>query len=495
MKRSYVVSLIGIIAISVAALVGTLAVHNSPQLGLDLQGGVAVVLKPTRPVSSAILSETISVIRQRVDTLGVASPSIGRQGVGSQADIVVELPGVKNQQKAISVVGQTAQLLYRPVIKTLPPYQKPPKGTSAAAAATNPAYIPTTPSSKDTPSATVVLPQVQGGSVVGRYQLGPAALNGTVVQTAAGVFNPSSGHWGVNLTLTSKGSTAFNKMAAKYYKQQVAIVLNGFVQSAPVINSTSFQGHPRISGSSSAPFTKSQADSLALALKLGALPVPLHRLTVQTVSATLGKSSLTAGLVAGAIGLALVMAYMIFYYRALGLVVVAGLAISGALLYAIIALLSKTTGLALTLSGVTGLIVSIGIMVDSYVVYFERLKDEVRQGKTVRSSVDRSFARAYRTILNADAVSFLGALVLYLLTVGSVRGFAFMLGLSTLLNVVIAYFFIRPAVILVGRNRTFIEARVLGVAHGLASTAQAQQVRGGSSSNGRGRIGKAGAPA
>jgi preprotein translocase subunit SecD len=197
--------------------------------------------------------------------------------------------------------------------------------------------------------------------------------------------------------------------------------------------------------------------------------VQLDRQTVQTVSASLGKDSLHAGIAAGVVGLVLVVLYMILYYRALGIVVFLGLLLTAALMWSIVSFLGSTSGLALTLAGATGIIVSVGVTVDSYVVYFERLKDEIRSGKTVRSSVDRSFARAYRTILAADAASFIGAVVLYLLSVGSVRGFAFFLGLSTLLDVFTAYFFTRPMVVLLGRKRIFTEAKWLGVARGLAA--------------------------
>jgi preprotein translocase subunit SecD len=191
------------------------------------------------------------------------------------------------------------------------------------------------------------------------------------------------------------------------------------------------------------------------------------------VSPTLGKKSLQAGVLAGLLGLLLVMFYTIFYYRALGVVVVLGLVSTGALIYAIISLLGATSaGLTLDLSGMTGLIVSVGITVDSYVVYFERLKDEVRAGRSIRSSVDRGFKSAYRTILSADAVSFLGALVLWLLSIGAVRGFAFMLGLSTIVDVITAYTFTRPLVILLGRNRVFTNARGFGVASGLAAATE-----------------------
>jgi preprotein translocase subunit SecD len=246
-------------------------------------------------------------------------------------------------------------------------------------------------------------------------------------------------------------------------------VLDGVVESAPTINARTFGGTAVISGNSAnGGFTQRQANDLALVLRYGSLPVKLDRQTVQTVSATLGKDSLRAGLLAGAIGLVLVLLYMILYYRALGLVVVLGLSVSGSLLYSIVTYLGHSNGLALSLAGVTGIIVSIGVTVDSYIVYFERLKDEIRAGRSVRSSVDRGFNRAWRTIVSADAVSFIGAALLWLLTVDQVRGFAFFLGLSTLLDLLVAYTFTRPMVILLGRSRTFTEARFLGVARGLA---------------------------
>ena len=186
---------------------------------------------------------------------------------------------------------------------------------------------------------------------------------------------------------------------------------------------------------------------------------------MQTVSPTLGEDSLKAGLAAGLLGLALVCLYMLFYYRALGLVVVAGLCVWAALLYSIISYL----GVALSLAGVTGIVVSVGVTVDSYVVYFERLKDEVKAGRTLRSSTERAFSRAFRTILAADISSFIGAIVLYQLTVGPVRGFAFFLGLSTILDVVVAWFFTRPLVGLLASNRFFTEAPRFGVARGLAA--------------------------
>ena len=198
---------------------------------------------------------------------------------------------------------------------------------------------------------------------------------------------------------------------------------------------------------------------------------------MQNVSPTLGKDQLRAGIIAGVIGLILVSIYMLIYYRILGLVVIGGIAISAALLLVVITsfvgevLLGFLGGNGgrpvLTLAGVTGLIVSIGVTVDSYVVYFERLKDEVRAGRTVRSSVDRGFTRSFRTILAADLVSFIGAAVLFFVAVGSVKGFAFFLGLSTILDLLVAYFFMHPLVSLMARRPALVRMRPFGISSGL----------------------------
>ena len=260
-------------------------------------------------------------------------------------------------------------------------------------------------------------------------------------------------------------------MAQANFHQYVAIDLDGLVESAPLIQPQ--PGHVlarsrarvQISGS----FTQATAKTLALELNYGSLPVKLNVLTQETVSPTLGKSSLKAGLLAGIGGLLLVLIYTILYYRVLGVVVVAGLLTTAALLWAIVSALGHSSmNLTLDLSGVTGVIVSVGITVDSYIVYFERLKDEARSGRSVRTSVDRSFQGAFRTVLAADLVSLAAAVVLYLLAVGTVRGFAFFLGLSTLLDVFTTFFFTRPLVILLGRSTRITEARVIGVARGLA---------------------------
>ena len=447
MRRRYWLPLVLCVGVAVVSTIVVVAVGFKPVLGLDLRGGVSVVLQPTRPVSSSILDQAKNVITDRVDALGVAEPNITRQG----NRIVVELPGVKDTQRAEQLVGQTAQLTFRPVIQQLGPTGNP----------------PTTPQGElpNTAKGTAVIASRDAsGNVTGRYELGPVLLNGTIIHNANAVLS-NTGQWQVNFTTTSSGSAAFDAMAAKEFHQLVAIVLDNNVVSAPQINATAFHGSGQITGT----FSEQQAKDLALVLNYGSLPVPLQRLSVQTVSATLGSASLRAGLAAGIGGLALVLLYIILYYRALGIVALLGLLLTGLYIWPVIAYLGHTSGFALTLAGVTGVIVSIGINVDSYVVYFERLKDEIRAGKTVRSSVDRGFSRAFRTIVAADLVSLIGAILLYLLAVGPVRGFAFMLGLSTLIDLLTSYFFTRPLVILMGRSRMFTQARFMGVARGLAA--------------------------
>jgi preprotein translocase subunit SecD len=476
MRRSTILSLAGVLLVAVLALGATIASGKSPELGLDLQGGASVVLQPKNKVPSGILDQSIEIIRSRVDALGVAEPDISRQG----ESIIVQLPGVKNRDRALQIVGQTAQLFFRPVLQVLPPEETatpttvpptttPETATTVAGTPTTtiaPSETKTTPPEENDPAKQVVLPEKDSeGNVTARYLLGPAEVRGQAISDSKAQVDTTSGSWTVTFDLTGDGTRDWNAMAAKVGRgNRIAIDLDGVVRSAPSLEQTEFQGNGQITGN----FTEREAKDLALVLRYGSLPVQLEPQTVQTVSASLGRDSLRAGIGAGLVGLGLVALYMVLYYRALGLVVWLGLAVSGALMYALVTLLGQTSGLALSLSGATGIIVSVGVTVDSYVVYFERLKDELRSGKTLRSSVDRSFSRAYRTILAADAASFIGAMVLYLLSVGSVRGFAFFLGLSTLLDVVVAYFFTRPMVALLGRSRFFTEARWVGVARGMA---------------------------
>ncbi|HEX6165804.1 MAG TPA: protein translocase subunit SecD [Acidimicrobiales bacterium] len=534
MRRKILVPLLLILIAAFGGLAATLAVGNSPELGLDLQGGVSVVLAPTGEASGEQLDQALNIIRDRVDALGVAEPEITRQGDA----IIVQLPGAKNRDRALALVGQTAELRFRPVLNeaavpadvlaeaqatadeavgegattTTAPADEPAdegdeggdttttseaalglsEGESAAAVQEQPttteppetttttagegdqpaeAEPPTlTPRDQDEADATVTLPGGDGQTV---YVLGPTLATGRIVRTAAADIQ--TGQWLVGLEMRGgeDGIDKFNEIAAQCYQAadpavcptgRLAIVLDSVVQSAPTINNPTFAADQiSISGS----FSESEAKDLALVLRYGSLPVELERQTVETVSATLGEDSLRAGVVAGVAGLIVVALYLILYYRALGIVVVFGFAVWGALMYTVVSWLGATQGLALTLAGVTGMIMSIGVTADSYVVFFERLKDDVRAGRTLRSSTERSFKRAFRTILAANMTSFIGAAVLWWLTVGSVRGFALFLGLSTVLGVIVTWFYTRPVVIWLSRHRLFTEMPVLGVARGL----------------------------
>ena len=301
-----------------------------------------------------------------------------------------------------------------------------------------------------------------------RYQLGPTALTGKYVTSANARFQGGAEGWVVSIDFDSVGHQKFDALAAASINKSppenaVAIVLDGVVQSAPAFNAASFPSGVQIIGN----FSQTEAEDLATVLKFGSLPVQLKELTTTSVSPTLGKDQLDAGLLAGIIGLALVALYMIVFYRILGVVVVVGLTLSGMAIYTMITYLGGSIGLTLTLAGVVGLIVSVGITVDSYIVYYERLKDEVRTGRTVRSSVDRGFKRSFKTILAADLVSLIAAGILYWRAIGSVRQFAFLLGLSTILDLLMSYFFMHPLVQQMARSRTLVGTKKVGIAAGL----------------------------
>ncbi|MDO8362853.1 MAG: protein translocase subunit SecD [Actinomycetota bacterium] len=278
-----------------------------------------------------------------------------------------------------------------------------------------------------------------------------------------------SGEWVVAAPLRggAAGEDVWNSIAAACYDQteacpsgQISVELDGELKSVATMQARVFtNGVVQISGG----FGEDEARDLARVMNGGALPVQLQLQSVQNVSPTLGKDSLRAAWISGLVGIGLVLLFMIFYYRVLGFIVLAGLTVSGAILWSVISLLSQTQGLALSLSGIAGIIVSVGVTVDSYVVFFERLKDEVRAGKTLRNSAQRGFTAAWRTIVIADLVSLIGAFVLWYLTVGSVRGFAFFLGLSTACDMVVAYFFTRPTVLLLARTKWMERRKVMGI--------------------------------
>ena len=488
-RRRLLFPLIGIVLLSAGLFGGNILAGNTPSLGLDLQGGASVTMTPKGSYDADALTVAVEIIRQRVDSIGVAEPEIIRQG----DTVVVNLPGVKDQQQALELVGRTGAVEMRPVIRMA---ENPDSTTTTVAGSTT-----TTIKGDDKTSTT--LPQPAGGLGSARniaaettttstvpadpvtgleegqtvlpgrkdgliYLLGPAEATGEVFSNDSAA-EVSNGAWVVVAQLKSgaAGEDQWNALAGKCYAggadcptKQIAIILDGEVISAPVVQAPSFDKSVQISGS----FTETEANELARVLQFGAVPVQFDIPTVQTVSATLGKDSLRAAIISGFIGVLLVLIFLLLYYRLLALVVVGGLTISGFLLWSVISWLSKTNGLALTLSGVAGIIVSIGVTVDSYVLFFEKIKDDAQAGRSLRNSAARGFESAWRTIVAADTVSFIGALILWWLTVGSVRGFAFFMGVSTLVDIVVSYFFTRPTVLLLARTKFMNKGRVLGVA-------------------------------
>lgn len=290
-----------------------------------------------------------------------------------------------------------------------------------------------------------------------KYLLGPAEVDGKDVDNAKGVLDQQRGMWIVNMEFTDEGAKKFSKITTKLSQQQepqnqFAIVLDGEVVSAPSVRSA-LSANAEISGS----FTQQSAQDLGNILSYGALPLSFDTQSVDTVTAALGGEQLEAGLIAGAIGLGLVVLYLVVYYRGLSLIALLSLGASALLTYVIMSLLGPAIGFALNLPAVCGAIVAIGITADSFIVYFERVRDEVREGRTLRPAVERAWPRARRTILVSDFVSFLAAAVLFIVTVGKVQGFAFTLGLTTLLDVVVVFLFTKPLMTLLARTKFFGE--------------------------------------
>jgi len=479
---------VGIILLSIAGIIYTLAVGNEPLLGLDLQGGASVVLEPDQPADGSTISEetldqAVDIIRNRVDGLGVREPEVTRQG----ETILVQIPGVDDQARAIDLVGQTAELRFRPVLEFASAATEIQYNSAvellASGEATDETILAEAQAMVDrwevtpdnAPGEPTVLQSKNDPTFAGRMRLGPVPLaidqiakpgqrvTGETLETAAARFNVQSG-WSVSPVFHpgSPGIDDFNALAGACFNQRAtcpagaaAIAIDGLVESAPRINAEVFQRDViQITGS----FSEEEAKDLALVLRFGALPLELTPQESRIVSSTLGEDALSSGILAGLIGLALVSVYLIAYYRILGVVAIMSLGISGALLWTIVAWLGASQGLALTLAGVTGLIVSVGVSVDSNVVYFEHVKEDVKNGHSLRSSIDRAFPVAYSTIVKADIASLIAAVVLYFLTVGQVKGFALFLGLATVLDLVATYFFMGPAIkALASRDRTWAD--------------------------------------
>jgi preprotein translocase subunit SecD len=571
MSRGAKTSALSVVAAAVLGIAYTILVGNEPLLGLDLQGGVSVVLEPTsssgEDVSDEALDLTVELLRGRIDEIGVAEPEISRQG----NNIVVALPGVvEDQEQALERLQQTAELRFRPVLLDLGPDlsviadgedgititdadgnlitpgadesdgedpvvesdetdgldpEEEESSFSGQAGRFSPAVVQqetttttttteddseTTVTSEDTGSTTVdaesdpitaepqstltpsQLQAVEACTISGvtpddddeaedyvvladrtgnRVCLGPTLLTGEVVETASVSLDFTGSGWQVNPVFRpgDSGINQFNEAAALCFNgdvdvcpsRRLAIVLDHQVISAPSINAANFaRDQIVISGD----FEEEEARLLAEALRFGALPLELEAQEIRTVSATIGKDVLRSGVIAGIIGLILVALYLLAYYRLAGLVAISGLIISGALLWTIVAWFGDQYGLALSLAGVVGLFVAIGVSADSNIVYFENVKESYMSGRRVPTAVERAYQSAISTIVKADVVSLIAAVLLYWLTVGAVRGFAFYLGLATILDLIISWMFMRPALAWLARRQAVEEnPRLLGL--------------------------------
>ena len=448
------------------------------RLGLDLRGGTSVTLQPrigvgeTGKVTSEAIDQAVSIIRQRVNSLGVAESEVASQGSGTNRQIVISVPG-ESGRRVIELVGQTAELRFRQVLAetsgvpttATDAAATPPAGISPELNALYAALDCTIPENRQGTGSDVATDVILACSNDGgaKYILAGAEVLGRQVSKAtAAVDTTTGGNWFVSLTFNGEGTKAFGDQTARVVsltapQNQVAIVLDGLVVSAPRINEAIRGGSAQITGN----FTQVEAQDLANVLKYGSLPLAFDRGEVQQVSPTLGADQLSAGLLAGGLGLGLVLLYSVLYYRGLGLVTVGSLTVAAGMIYLLVLLLGEWIGFTLTLAGIAGIIVAIGITADSFIVYFERIRDELREGKSLRSAVESGWVRARRTIVVADSVSIIAAVLLYFLAVGGVRGFAFTLGLTTLVDLLVIFTFTKPLMTILSKWKFYASGHPL----------------------------------
>ena len=485
-------SWVGAIAAFFAALItwGTVTAQPgatwSPELALDLQGGTQLILTPSiadgTTASLEQLNQAVEIIRQRIDGSGVGEATVTVQG---NENIVVAIPGTPDAN-TLQLIKASALLEFRPVLTVA---QSTPlaEGTELVdtsslndtpatppASASDLAWITEkvqkdfdqldcaqpfrTPGQVDDPAKPLV---TCDDFLFNKYILGPVEVRGENISDAfAGTITTQTGAstntWAVNLEFDPEGTTAFGNVTSRLFslttpQNQFAIVLDGYIITAPATQAVITNGQAQITGN----FTQETSTILADQLKYGALPIGFEVQSQENISATLGEDSLQAGVIAGLIGLLLVMVYMTIQYRGLAVVVLGSLIMAAILVFLFIAFLSWRQGYRLSLAGVAGLIISIGITADSFIVYFERVRDELREGKSLEVAVEAGWRRALRTILASNAVSFTAAIILYLLTSAAVRGFAFTLGLTTLINILLVTLFTHPLVQLLARNKFF----------------------------------------
>lgn len=459
-----------------------------PKLALDLEGGTQIILSPAladgEQVSAEELTQAVGIIRQRVDSSGVSESLISTQG---NSNIVVQIPGTPSDS-TLALIRSSAKLEFRPVILTNTSTSTTVGGENGASASpgadTEPTVKPTDfsdpnwvtpaiqsqfdaldcskqfrqPGQIDDPTKPLVTCGTDGFS---KYVLGPVELDGENIADATNgttttTTGASTNTWAVNLSFNDEGREKFKNVTTRLVnladpRNRFAITLDGFVITAPTTQSAITGGEAQITGS----FDQNTSKALADQLKYGSLPISFIVQSQENISPTLGGEQLAAGLLAGFIGLILVVIYSIFQYRALAIVTIGSLIVAAALVYLVIAFLSWRIDYRLSLAGVAGLIVAIGVTADSFIVYFERVRDELRDGRPLSAAVEAGWKRAFRTIVVSDAVSMLAAIVLYVLTVGNVKGFAFTLGLTTIIDLLVVILFTHPLLQLLAQTRFF----------------------------------------
>ena len=516
-RRSLVFLLVLIVGLSGLITLGVFRSDATwtPKLALDLQGGTQILLAANQTDGQAVsgeqLSQAVSIIRQRVDASGVSEAEITTQGSNH---ISVAIPG-KADEATLKRIEASANLEFRPVLAVAagmtqeqlaelqadPNAETPDAASNAANGEGAEAEQPTVPveeqiaardpetipeNAGDTAWLTEQLQQdfvafsclddaaltaaempkdrpliTCDSNGMQKYILGPVELNGDVITDASaqmGVTNTgaSNGQWVVQMTMNKKGAKTFGEISTRLYGQpspmdQFAFVLDGRVLSAPQMQAQILDGRPSISGD----FTQEDAATLADQLKFGALPIGFTVQSQEDISATLGSSQLQAGLLAGLIGLLLVVVYSLFQYRLLGTVTIASLAIAAVLTYLLLTFFSWRQGYRLSLAGVVGIVVAVGFTADSFIVYFERIRDALRDGHPIERAVENGWKRAIRTVLASDGINLLAAVILFILAVGNVKGFAFTLGLTTVVDVLVIALFTHPMLVLLSRTRFY----------------------------------------
>lgn len=495
--RGALLSMVLLMVVMAAGIFGSTYSGGSwaPKLALDLSGGTQMILSPKvngsseGNVSQEQLNQAVEIIRQRVDGAGVSEAEV-TTSFGSGNNVVVSVPGTISSETR-QLIQASANMTFRPVLvagagtavaaESRTADDKLPKPTADPTDGSDHNWITadlykqyeakdcTAARNEDADSADPTKPMVAcSADGKEKYILGPVELSGSDISTASHSQETSgqgvtTGRWAVNIQFNDAAREKFQNITSRLNsiraqnasdaRARFAILLDGKVLSAPVSQAVISDGKPQITGN----FTEQEAKALADQLKYGALPISFTIQSEQQISATLGSEQLRVGLLTGLIGLLLVFVYSLFQYRLLGFVTIVSLVVAGIISYEAIALLGWALNYRLSLAGVAGLIVAIGATADSFIVYFERIRDEIRAGRTIPSAVNHGWKRASRTILASKAVNLLAAVVLYVVSVGSVKGFAFTLGLTAIADLLVVYLFTHPALTLLANTRYFGE--------------------------------------